>query len=116
MVFELLHRLWMNADINGIINVINGKNGVSRYIPVADSLKKVLHGYAETIDMTDKNKPFFNSSYTGGHLTYSAMRYMFPKMFKAADIYTISGKTPNITCCHTQRWPERRRKPSVRCY
>ena len=81
---------------NGIINVINGKNGVSRYIPVADSLKKVLHGYAETIDMTDKNKPFFNSSYTGGHLTYSAMRYMFPKMFKAADIYTISGKTPNI--------------------
>ena len=52
------------ADVdpsNGVINVINGKNGVSRYIPVADSLKKVLHGYAEIIDMSDEEKPFFTS-------------------------------------------------------
>ena len=87
------------ADVdpsNGVINVINGKNGVSRYIPVADSLKKVLHGYAEIIDMSDEEKPFFTSSYTGGHLTYDAMKYMFPKMFKAAGIYKADGKTPNI--------------------
>lgn len=87
------------ADVdpsNGVINVINGKNGVSRYIPVADSLKKVLHDYAETIDMAEGNKPFFTSSYTGEHLTYSAMKYMFPKMFRAAGIYMADGKTPNI--------------------
>ena len=87
------------ADVdpsNGVINVINGKNGVSRYIPVADSLKKILHDYAETIDMTEGNKPFFTSSYTGEHLTYSAMKYMFPKMFRAAGIYMADGKTPNI--------------------
>ena len=82
--------------LNGVINVINGKNGVSRFIPVADSLKKVLHDYAETIDMSDEEKPFFTSSYTGGHLTYDAMKYMFPKMFKAAGIYKADGKTPNI--------------------
>ena len=87
------------ADVdpsNGVINVINGKNGVSRYIPVADSLKKILHDYAETIDMAEGNKPFFTSSYTGEHLTYSAMKYMFPKMFRAAGIYMADGKTPNI--------------------
>ncbi len=87
------------ADVdpsNGVINVINGKNGVSRYIPVADSLKKILHDYAETIDMVEGNKPFFTSSYTGEHLTYSAMKYMFPKMFRAAGIYMADGKTPNI--------------------
>lgn len=81
---------------NGVINVINGKNGVSRYIPVADSLKKVLLGYVKTIDMSAEDKPFFTSSYTGGHLTYDAMKYMFPKIFKAADIYMANGKTPNI--------------------
>ena len=87
------------ADVdpsNGVINVINGKNGVSRYIPVADSLKKVLHGYAEIIDMSDEEKPFFTSPYTGDHLTYDAMKYMFPKMFEAAGIYRADGKTPNI--------------------
>lgn len=87
------------ADVdpsNGVINVINGKNGVSRYIPVADSLKKILHDYAETIDMAEGNKPFFTSSYTGEHLTYSAMKYMFPKLFRAAGIYMADGKTPNI--------------------
>ena len=87
------------ADVdpsNGVINVINGKNGVSRYIPVTDSLKKVLCDYSETIEMADGNKPFFISSYTGEHLTYSAMKYMFHKMFKAAGIYTVDGKVPNI--------------------
>lgn len=44
--------------INGVVKVINGKNGVSRYIPVSDSLKMVLSSYAETIDMSDEDKPF----------------------------------------------------------
>ena len=87
------------ADVdpsNGVINVINGKNGVSRYIPLAKSLQKVIYGYSETVDMTDGSKPFFASSYTGRHLTYSAAKYMFAKMFRTAGIYTAQGKTPNI--------------------
>lgn len=81
---------------NGIVKVINGKNSVSRYVPVSESLKKVLASYAETIDMSDEDKPFFISAYTGGHLTYDAMKYMFPKMFKTAGIYTADNRTPNI--------------------
>ncbi|SHK54691.1 tyrosine-type recombinase/integrase [Hespellia stercorisuis] len=81
---------------NGVIKVINGKNGVSRYIPVSNSLKMVLSRYAKTIDMADDDKPFFTSSYTGSHLTYDAMKYMFPKMFRTANIYMVDGKTPNI--------------------
>lgn len=90
-----LTRADVDSD-NGVINVINGKNGVSRYIPVANTLQKVLYGYSETIDMSDGSKPFFTSSYTGRHLTYSAARYMFAKMFSAAGISTAHGKTPNI--------------------
>jgi site-specific recombinase XerD len=87
------------ADVNpqdGVIKVINGKNDVSRFIPVSDSLKQVLCHYAESIDMTDGDKPLFCSSYTGDCLTYSAMKYMFPKMLRTAHIYTNKGKTPNI--------------------
>ena len=78
------------GDVNpqdGVIKVINGKNDVSRFIPVSDSLKQVLCHYAESIDMTDGDKPLFCSSYTGDCLTYSAMKYMFPKMLRAAKIY-----------------------------
>lgn len=82
--------------INGVIKVINGKNGVSRYIPISDSLKKIMCDYAKTIDMSDDAKPFFISSYTGSQLTYDAMRYMFAKIFKSAGIYMPNGKTPNI--------------------
>ena len=81
---------------NGVITVINGKNGVSRNVPVSDSLKRTLCRYAETIDMSDEDKPFFTSSYTGGHLTYDAVRHMFPKMFAAANIFRADGRTPNI--------------------
>ncbi len=94
---EVLALTRADVDLsNGIINVINGKNGVSRYILVSVSLKKVINDYAKTIDMTDEDKPFFISSYTGSHLTYDAMRYMFSKMFKTADVYMADGKTPTI--------------------
>lgn len=81
---------------NGIIKVINGKNGVSRYIPVSDSLKKSLSDYSESLDMLDGDKPFFLSSYTGGFLTYSAMKYMFPKIFMEAGITGKDGRKPTI--------------------
>lgn len=44
--------------LNGVVKVINGKNGVSRYIPVSDSLKMVLNSYAEIIDMSDEKSCF----------------------------------------------------------
>lgn len=82
--------------INGIIKVTNGKNGVSRYIPVSASLQKVLRQYSETIDMGEKEKPFFASPYSGGLLTYGAMKYMFQKIFRTAGIKKSDGTLPNI--------------------
>lgn len=90
-----LNRSDIDVD-HGIIKVINGKNGVSRYIPVSDSLRKSLLHYSRQIDMSAGSKPFFPSSYTGKHLTYDAMKYMFPKMFRMAGIRRSNGKTPNI--------------------
>ena len=96
--------------INGVVKVINGKNGVSRYIPVSDSLKMVLSSYAETIDMSDEDKPFFISSYTGGHLTYDAMKYMFPRCLRR-QIYTWQmEKHPTSTPFDTRSVPEVWRK------
>ena len=89
----------VRADVdyeNGVIKVINGKNGVSRYIPVSRSLQDALCWYAEGIDMSDGEKPFFTSPYTGSHLSYDAMRYMFHKMFRMAGIVMENGRTPNI--------------------
>ena len=34
----------------------------TRFIPVSDSLKESSAGYAETIDMSDEEKPFLTSS------------------------------------------------------
>ena len=82
--------------VNGIIQVINGKNGVSRYIPVSASLQKVLQRYSETMDMAEKEKPFFASPYSRGHLTYDAMKYMFSKIFRTAGIKKSDGTLPNI--------------------
>ena len=69
-ICEKIEKLVSDVDpINGVVKVINGKNGVSRYIPVSDSLKMVLSSYAETIDMSDEDKPFFISSYSGADCT-----------------------------------------------
>jgi integrase/recombinase XerD len=81
---------------HGIIKVINGKNNVSRYIPVSESLKEILRGYAEGLNMSEGGKPFFPSSYTEGFMSYDAMKYMFPKIFKAAGITTRDGQKPTI--------------------
>lgn len=81
---------------DGVIRVINGKNGVSRYIPVSKSLNDAIVSYSKAIDMSEENKPFFSSSYTGGNLTYDAAKYMFPKIFKSAGIFMKNGKPPNI--------------------
>lgn len=80
----------------GVIRALNGKNGVSRYIPVSDSLQTILLDYSERIDMSNAEKPFFVSSYTGEHLTYDAMKYMFQKLFNMAKIAEREGRKPSI--------------------
>lgn len=81
---------------NGIIHVRNGKNGVSRYIPVSESLQIVLNDYSKSIDISERKKPFFVSSYTGEAMSYDAMKYLFPKIFKMAGITERAGRKPTI--------------------
>lgn len=85
-----------DVDIEqGIIKVINGKNGVSRYIPVSHSLQAVLAQYSTMYGTHQPETPFFLSAYTNGHLTYSAAKYMFQRMFQNAGIRN-GKKPPNI--------------------
>lgn len=82
---------------NGVIKVINSKNGLSRYIPVSESLLNALKVYTrQPVDHVGYDDPFFKSPYTGEHYTYDAMKYMFPKICMSADVYTLEGSTPNI--------------------
>ena len=94
---EVLSLKRKDVDIeNGIILVTNGKNNVSRYIPVAPSLKLILQKYAMHLDMEEDEKPFFSSSYSDKALTYSAMKYMIPKIFRIAGVKKNDGTIPNI--------------------
>jgi len=87
-----------DIDISqGVIKAINSKNGVSRYIPVSDSLSNALDIYArKELTNLKSDVPFFTSPYTGGHYSYDAIKYMFPKLCASASIYTLDGKVPNI--------------------
>lgn len=38
---------------NGVVKVINGKNGVSRYVPISDSLKRVLNRGVNVYNVRD---------------------------------------------------------------
>ena len=94
---EVLSLKREDVDVeNGIIQVTKGKNNISRYIPVDPSLQLILREYSTHLDMKEGEKPFFTSSYSDEALTYSAMKYMIPKIFRMADIKNTDGSTPNI--------------------
>jgi integrase len=88
-----------NKDVDieqGIIRAINGKNGVSRYIPVSDSLLDILKVYCLRKENNQSDIPFFISPYTGTEYSYSAMKYMFQKICELASIRRSNGRLPNI--------------------
>jgi integrase len=91
---EVLAAKRTDVDLeNGVFKVINGKNGVSRYIPMADSLTDALRIY---MSAESGNSLLFPSPETGKVYDYCAIRVMFRKLFTAAEIYKTDGTTPNI--------------------
>jgi integrase len=91
---EVLAAKRADVDLeNGVIKVINGKNGVSRYIPMADSLTSALRIY---MGVESESKLLFPSTETGEIYDYCTVRVMFRKLCMAAEIYKTDGKTPNI--------------------
>lgn len=80
----------------GVIKVIHGKNGVSRFIPVSESLRNVLAGYMGAVGPRDAGTPFFMSAVTGQAYSYGGMFHIFQKIFTDAGVRRENGKLPNI--------------------
>jgi integrase len=78
---------------NGIIKVINGKNGVCRYIPVSGTLNTALRNYMNT---NFDNELLFPSPQTGRVYGRNTIASMFHKLCVSAGIYRADGTTPNI--------------------
>lgn len=88
-----------NQDVDtdeGVISVLHGKNGISRFIPVSESLQKTLINYQKTKSVIQSGDPFFISPYTGSYYSYDAMKWTIPKLFQKAGVYRENGKVPNI--------------------
>lgn len=93
-ISEALHLKPGDIDIDtGIIKVINGKNGVSRYVPLSDSMMECLRPYLQA----HINDPWlFTSPLTGSFYSDTSVRCIYKKLCKTADIYKTDGKIPNL--------------------
>lgn len=93
-ISEALHLKPEDIDIAaGIVKVANGKNGVSRYIPLSDSMTEYLTPYF----LEHINDPWlFTSPQTGSFYTDTTIRHTYKKICVAANIYRPDGKIPNL--------------------
>jgi integrase len=82
---------------NDLITVFESKNNVSRYVPMSESLALIVRQYVTSFRHKDKPEHFlFVSPYTENGYSYSAMRYMFRKIYDTAGIRTPQGRFPRI--------------------
>jgi integrase len=79
----------------GLAKVINGKNGVSRFIPMSGSLTFEMRYYLSRITRSG-SEPLFMSPYTNKHYSYDAMKYFFHDIFREAGIKPKNGEKPSI--------------------
>ena len=77
---------------SGIIKVLNGKNGVSRYIPMSDSLRVYIEPYCKK---HEDDEWLFQSPINDSHYDPGTIRHMFKKMCMEAHIYRSNGDVPN---------------------
>lgn len=93
-ISEVLHLKPGDIDIGaGVVKVINGKNGVSRYIPMSDSMVGCMKPYLQA----HKNDPWlFTSPVTGSCYSDGTVRRVYKNMCESAHIYRDDGKVPNM--------------------
>jgi integrase/recombinase XerD len=82
---------------NRLLVVYQSKNNVSRYVPMSDSLSVVTLDYVSGLaHRYNPEQYLFASPYTGTCYSYSAMKYMFKKIFVETGVRTPEGKLPRI--------------------
>jgi integrase len=96
-ISEALSLTRSDVDVeNGVLKVVNSKNGVSRYVPTADSLTAVLRSHLERNPSANPTDPFFRSPYTGKGYSYSAARHFFHKILLVTGIRRQDGRIPAL--------------------
>lgn len=82
---------------SNVISVQGGKNNVSRYVPMSESLSSIVNQYLAGAPHNNQPQQFlFVSPYTGSRYSYDAIKYMFKKLYALAGIKTPQGKLPRI--------------------
>lgn len=77
-----------------VLSVTNSKNGVSRLVPVAESVAARLRALAESSDAS--SGPLFASPFTGRPWAYETVRKAFRLLYGEADVRTWDGGLPRI--------------------
>ena len=85
----------VNLDL-GTITLRNGKNNVSRVLPLSTSLTNYLIAYDHKVDRSDNN-PFFFPARNGESYSPTTIRNTFRKILKQAGIRPLSnGNFPRV--------------------
>lgn len=93
-VGEALNLKPNDVDIdNGVVNVLNGKNGICRYVPMSESLSLVVRSYWLAHSEDDW---LFTSPQTGSRYSYDTINSMFKKLCVKASIRRPNGTPPNL--------------------
>jgi len=83
--------------INRLLVVYQSKNNVSRYVPMSDSLSVIILDYVSGLAHRHNSEQYlFVSPYTGTRYSYTAMKYMFKKIFAESGVRTPRGRLPRI--------------------
>lgn len=96
-ISETLHLKTYDVDLEeGILTLHNGKNNVSRMLPMSDSLTAYLNIYISKIDRTDGN-PYFFPARHGECYSPTTIRNTFRKLLRQAEINQLpNGRYPRI--------------------
>jgi len=93
-ISEVLHLKPDDIDIDtGVVKAVNGKNGVSRYIPMSDSMTRYIEPYLKN---HAKDPWLFTSPLTGTPYSDVTVRSMYKKLCKEAHISRTDGTIPNL--------------------
>lgn len=93
-ISEVLHLKPDDIDLDtGVVKATNAKNGVSRYIPMSDSMTRHIAVYLEK----HADDPWlFTSPLTGSFYSDVTVRVIYKKLCKTAQIYRADGTVPNL--------------------